>query len=168
VTLPSERAQGNDGGSASDGQDQHEVDILDESDREAARQWDEARARRRFTIAAVVVALLVPCAGVPMLVAWLIPDAERTLREAQVAQAQLEMQSLLGLVEAKETITGLRVQSLTEVRGAGSQTPGTDPWNGIYRLGHTEEGFPFIESPGPDGRFGTADDLRNPPNLGSQ
>lgn len=168
MTPPSECTPDKDGSGTSVEQDLIEADILDESDREAARQWDEDRARRRFTIAAVVVALLVPCAGIPMLIAWLIPDAQRTLREAQVAQAQLEMQSLLGLVEAKETITGLRVQSLTEVRGAGSQTPGTDPWNGIYRLGHTAEGFPFIESPGPDGRFGTADDLRNPPIPGSQ
>ena len=135
---------------------------LDESDIAAERQWDEARTRRRFMIAVLVVSLLVPCAGIPMLVSWLIPDAERTLREAQAAQAQLEMQSLLGLVEAREATTGVQVESLTQVRGMGSQTPGTDPWNGTYRLGRTEFGYPYIESPGPDGRFGTADDLRNP------
>lgn len=141
---------------------------LDESDIEAERQWDEARTRRRFTLAAIAVALLIPCAGIPMLVGWLIPDAERTLREAKVAQAQLEMQSLLGLVEAREAITGQQVESLGQVRGAGSQTPGTDPWNGTYRLGRTEFGHPVIESAGPDGRFGTDDDLRNPPKPGTQ
>jgi hypothetical protein len=136
---------------------------LDESDIAAERQWDEARTRQRFMIGVLVVALLVPCAGIPMLVSWLIPDAERTLREAQAAQAQLEMQSLLGLVEAREATTGVVVESLAQVRGMGSQTPGTDPWNGTYRLGRTEFGYPYIESPGPDGRFGTDDDLRNPP-----
>lgn len=141
---------------------------LDESDLQAERQWDEARARKRFTIAALAVALLIPCAGIPMLLSWLIPDAERTLREAKSAQAQLDMQSLLGLVEAREAITGTQVESLNQVRGAGSQTPGTDPWNGTYRLGRNEFGHPFIESPGPDGRFGTDDDLRNPPKPGTQ
>lgn len=141
---------------------------LDESDILAERQWDEARARTRFTIAAIAVALLIPCAGIPVLVSWLIPDAERTLREAKTAQAQLEMQSLLGLVEAREAVTGLQVESLGQVRGAGSQTPGTDPWRGTYRLGRNGFGHPFIESPGPDGRFGTDDDLRNPPKPGTQ
>lgn len=141
---------------------------LDESDIQAERQWDEARSRRRFMLAAIAVALLIPCAGIPMLVGWLIPDAERTLREAKIAQAQLEMQSLLGLVEAREAIMGLQVESLGQVRGAGSQTPGTDPWNGTYRLARTEFGYPVIESAGPDGRFGTDDDLRNPPKPGTQ
>ncbi len=141
---------------------------LDESDIQAERQWDEARSRRRFTLAAIAVALLIPCAGIPMLVGWLIPDAERTLREAKIAQAQLEMQSLLGLVEAREAMTGVQVESLGQVRGAGSQTPGTDPWNGAYRLARTEFGYPVIESAGPDGRFGTDDDLRNPPKPGTQ
>ena len=119
-------------------------------------------------LAVLAVALLVPCAGIPALVSWLIPDAERTLREAKAAQAQLEMQSLLGLVEAREAITGLQVDSISQVRGAGSQTPGTDPWNGTYRLGRNEFGYPYIESPGPDGRFGTDDDLRNPPKPTTQ
>jgi hypothetical protein len=141
---------------------------LDESDIAAERQWDEARTRRRFMIAVLVVALVIPCAGVPMLVSWLIPDAERTLREAQAAQAQLEMQALLGLVEAREATTGVVVDSLAQVRGMGSQTPGTDPWNGTYRLGRNEFGYPYIESPGPDGRFGTEDDLRNPPKPTTQ
>ncbi|MBU3728354.1 MAG: hypothetical protein FGM37_03785 [Phycisphaerales bacterium] len=141
---------------------------LDESDIAAERQWDEARTRRRFMLAVLAVALLVPCAGIPVLVSWLIPDAERTLREAKAAQAQLEMQSLLGLVEAREAITGLQVDSISQVRGAGSQTPGTDPWNGTYRLGRTELGYPYVESPGPDGRFGTDDDLRNPPKPTTQ
>jgi hypothetical protein len=141
---------------------------LDESDIAAEREWDDARARQRFMIGVLVVALLVPCAGIPMLVSWLIPDAERTLREAQGAQAQLEMQSLLGLVEAREATTGVVVESLAQVRGMGSQTPGTDPWNGTYRLGRTEFGYPYIESAGPDGRFGTDDDLRNPPKPTTQ
>jgi hypothetical protein len=141
---------------------------LDESDIAAERQWDEARTRRRFMIAVLVTALLIPCAGIPVLVSWLIPDAARTLRDAQAAQAQLEMQSLLGLVEAHEATTGVAVDSLTQVRGMGSQTPGTDPWNGTYRLGRTEFGYPYIESPGPDGRFGTDDDLRNPAKPGTQ
>jgi len=136
---------------------------LDESDVAAERQWDEARTRQRFMIGVLVVTLLIPCTGIPLLVSWLIPDAERTLREAKAAQAQLEMQSLLGLVEAREATTGAQVESLTQVRGMGSQTPGNDPWNGMYRLGRTEFGYPYIESPGPDGRFGTDDDLRNPP-----
>ena len=141
---------------------------LDESDIQAERQWDEVRTRRLFTGAAIAIALLIPCAGIPVLVSWLIPDAERTLREAKMAQAQLEMQSLLGLVEAREAITGRQVESLNQVRGAGSQTPGTDPWNGSYRLGRNEFGYPFIESAGPDGRFGNEDDLRNPPKPGTQ
>ena len=141
---------------------------LDDSDIQAERQWDEARIRQRFTIAAIVVALLIPCAGIPVLLGWLIPDAERTLREAKIAQANLEMRSLLGLVEAREATTGLQVDSLGQVLGAGSQTPGTDPWNGTYRLARTEFGYPVIESAGPDGRFGTDDDLRNPPKPGTQ
>lgn len=141
---------------------------LDESDIQAERQWDEVRSRRRFTLTAIAIALLIPCAGIPTLLGWLIPDAERTLREAKKAQAQLEMQSLLGLVEAREAITGLQVESLNQVRGAGSQTPGTDPWNGAYRLGRNEFGYPYIESAGPDGRFGNDDDLRNPPKPGTQ
>lgn len=141
---------------------------LDESDIQAERQWDETRLRRRFTIAAIAVALLIPCAGIPVLIGWLIPDAERTLREARIAQANLEMRSLLGLVEAREAMTGVQVESLGQVRGAGSQTPGTDPWNGEYRLARTEFGYPVIESAGPDGRFGTDDDLRNPPKPGTQ
>lgn len=135
---------------------------LDESDLRAAQEWQEARARKRISIAVIAVAMLLPCAGIPMLVSWLIPDAERTLREARTAQAQLEMRSLLGLVEARESITGKPVGSLLEVRGAGSQTPSADPWNGSYRLSRDAEGIPFIESPGPDGRFGTPDDLRIP------
>lgn len=141
---------------------------LDESDIQAERQWDETRMRQRFTIAAIAVALLIPCAGIPVLLGWLIPDAERTLREAKMAQANLEMRSLLGLVEAREAMTGVQVESLGQVRGAGSQTPGTDPWNGAYRLARTEFGYPVIESAGPDGRFGTDDDLRNPPKPGTQ
>lgn len=136
---------------------------LDESDLRAAREWQEARVRKRISIAVIAVAMLLPCAGIPMLVSWLIPDAERTLREARTAQAQLEMRSLLGLVEAREAITGKDVGSLQEVRGTGSQTPSADPWNGTYRLSRDAEGIPFIESPGPDGRFGTEDDLRIPP-----
>ena len=141
---------------------------LDESDIQAERQWDETRLRQRFTIAAIAVAMLIPCAGIPVLIGWLIPDAERTLREAKVAQANLEMRSLLGLVEAREATTGLQVESLGQVRGDGSQTPGTDPWNGASRLARTELGYPVIESAGPDGRFGTEDDLRNPPKPGTQ
>ena len=141
---------------------------LDESDIAAEREWSEARTRRRFTIGALIVALLIPCAGIPMLVSWLIPDAARTLQEAKSAQAQLDMQSLLGLVEAREAVTGMQVESIAQVRGAGSQTPATDPWNGTYRLGRNEFGYPFIESAGPDGRFGTDDDLRNPPKPGIQ
>lgn len=135
---------------------------LDESDLLAAREWQEARVRKRISIAVIAVAMLLPCAGIPILVSWLIPDAERTLREARTAQAQLEMRSLLGLVEARESTTGTAVGSLQEVRGTGSQTPSTDPWNGSYRLARGADGIPFIESPGPDGRFGTPDDLRIP------